>query len=67
MTISGFWKERRLMPEFTDYKVADIAPGRLGPARDRDRRDRDAGTDGVARRVRRGEAAVGARIVGCLT
>ena len=47
------------MPEFTDYKVADISPRGLGAARDRDRRDRDARADGAARRVRRAEAAQG--------
>ena len=42
-----------------DFVVKDLAPRRLRPQGDRDRRDRDAGADGAARRVRRGEAAEG--------
>ncbi len=40
--------------------------GRLGPQGDRDRRDRDAGPHGGARRVREAEPLAGARIAGSL-
>ena len=47
------------MAEAKDYIVADICAGRLGPQGNRDRRDRDAGADGLPRGFRQGPAAQG--------
>ena len=52
---------------FTDFNVADLAPGRLGPQGNRHRRDRDARPDGDPRGIRRREQPLrGARIAGSL-
>ena len=54
-------------PRFKDYHVARHRPGRLGPARDRDRRDRDARPDGAcAPSSGQSRPLAGARIAGSL-